>query len=189
MPITGRKRTKLSRAASDMAQPPDERERTRPPARTARRGAGCPSAGARARRPSAARAARDRSACRRAGAGRRGSGRRARRSRQRPAEQALVHLVDEVLAEEQPVEPARRGATRAARRVVAEVPHRQHEAGERDRDRDPEERHLGSCAPRAGSGSGSIGSRKCGTSKKPPIADSTASTTSTPVIDSGDSWT
>ncbi len=39
------------------------------------------------------------------------------------------------------------------------------------------------------SGSGSSGSRKCGIDRKPPIADRTASTISTEVIDSGDSWT
>jgi len=51
---------------------------------------------------------------------------------------------------------------------------------------------MGTCAPaREGwmPGSGSIGSRKCGIDRKPPIAESTARIASTPVIDSGDSWT
>ena len=87
---------------------------------------------------------------------------------------------------------SKRGCSRAAR---AALPPKKY-AGASSRpptpiaDRDP--RPAGSwnaCSARAPRGSGSIGSRKCGIEKKPPTADSSASTISTPVIDSGDSCT
>ena len=85
----------------------------------------------------------------------------------------------------------KRSRSRAARvAVAAEEERRGREAGEGDRDGDADQRRLVVVAlPAPRSGSGSIGSRKCGIARKPPTADSAASTTSTPVIDSGDSWT
>ena len=105
---------------------------------------------------------------------------------------ALVELVDEVLAREHAVQRRRSGErSRSARSAVAaEQERRRREAGERERDRDDDaaasRRRAASAAT---AGSGSCGSRKCGTATKPPSAESAASTTSTPVIESGDSWT
>ena len=100
---------------------------------------------------------------------------------QRPADHALVQLVDEVLA--------RQPAVKRRRSAVAIVRHR---AGQRrTRSRTGQAASASATESRAAAvskwcsaswtaGSGNCGSRKCGSAMKPPTADSAARTISTP---------
>ena len=184
----------VEQAASAMAPAPQQRaRRCRRSPRRARRAAGCRSGRGRSTPARALRRARPgRSACRRAASGRRQPQEDALRDpAERPAEQRSYSSSMKYLpassgaARRSAAQPLRR-ASRRRRRTTRRRP-RPASAITTESD---EQRRLEARRSSVGTaGSGSSGSRKCGSAMKPPNADSTASTTSTPVIDSGDSWT
>ena len=118
-------------------------------------------------------------------AGRRSAGRRGRRSSTAAARSGARRLVDEVLAGEHAVQRRRTraqplGALGRCRRTG--TPRRRGPASASATETNTS--GVSRCSSSGTTaGSGSSGSRKCGTARKPPTADSTASTTSTPVID------
>ena len=143
-------------------------------------------------RPCAARARQARSASRRGSRGRRSAGTRVRRSSPAAGRcRRSYSSSTKYLPESSRCSAAKRCAARPrARAVAAEEERRAGEPDQRQRDRaDDDAASRGARSSGRTSGSGSSGSRKCGTATKPPTADSTASTTSMPVIDGGDSCT
>jgi hypothetical protein len=99
---------------------------------------------------------------------------------QRAPDQRVVRLVDVVLAGKDAVQRREAGAQPlGALGGPAEHERGGSESGEGEHDRHDDERRLVVLERGTMSGSGSSGSRKCGIDRKPPIADSTASTVST----------